>query len=79
MKLQTHDPSGNSTWVPHYYGTEICIKGSKDKGDTDLRKDFPGGWPDDSRNTFKANGRTDTENKYFNFTKQLLIGENQSQ
>ena len=55
-----------------YYGTEIGMKGSKEKGDADLRKDYPGGWPDDSRSAFTSLGRTDTENKYFDFTKQLF-------
>jgi glycosidase len=55
-----------------YYGTEISIKGSKEKGDADLRKDFPGGWPDDLRSAFTPTGRTPTENKYFDFTAQLF-------
>ena len=55
-----------------YYGTEISIKGSKEKGDADLRKDFPGGWPDDLRSAFTPMGRTPTENKYFDFTAQLF-------
>lgn len=55
-----------------YYGTEISIKGSKENGDADLRKDFPGGWPDDLRNAFIPTGRSATENKYFDFTAQLF-------
>ena len=55
-----------------YYGTEISIKGSKEKGDADLRKDFPGGWPDDLRSAFTPTGRTATENKHFDFTAQLF-------
>lgn len=55
-----------------YYGTEISIKGSKEKGDADLRKDFPGGWPDDLRSAFTPTERTATENKYFDFTAQLF-------
>lgn len=55
-----------------YYGTEIGMRGLKDNGDADLRKDFPGGWPDDSRNAFTAAGRTELENKYFDFTAQLF-------
>ena len=55
-----------------YYGTEISIKGSKEKGDADLRKDFPGGWPDDLRSAYTPIGRTPTENKYFDFTAQLF-------
>lgn len=59
--------------VPQTYsGTEISIKGSKEKGDADLRKDFPGGWPDDSRSAFTSAGRTDVENKYFDFTARLF-------
>lgn len=55
-----------------YYGTEIMMTGDKGKGDGDLRKDFPGGWPGDSRNAFTAPGRTDLENDAFNFTRKLL-------
>lgn len=55
-----------------YYGTEIGMRGLKDNGDADLRKDFPGGWPDDSRNAFTAAGRTEAENKYMDFTAQLF-------
>jgi glycosidase len=59
--------------VPQTYsGTEISMKGSKEKGDADLRKDFPGGWPDDSRSAFTSAGRTDVENKYFDFTARLF-------
>ncbi len=55
-----------------YYGTEIMMTGDKGKGDGDLRKDFPGGWPGDSRNAFTAPGRTDLENDAFTFTRKLL-------
>ncbi len=55
-----------------YYGTEISMKGSKEKGDADLRKDFPGGWPDHSTSAFTSAGRTDVENKYFDFTARLF-------
>ena len=40
-----------------YYGTEIGMTGNKDKGDGDIRRDFPGGWPGDSINAFTTNGR----------------------
>lgn len=55
-----------------YYGTEIMMTGDKGKGDGDLRKDFPGGWPGDSRNALTAPGRTDLENDAFTFTRKLL-------
>lgn len=55
-----------------YYGTEIMMNGDKGKGDGDLRKDFPGGWPGDSRNAFTSAGRTQTETEAFNFMKTLL-------
>ncbi len=55
-----------------YYGSEIGMKGDKGKGDGDIRRDFPGGWPGDPVNAFTASGRTDAQNEYFNFTKTLL-------
>lgn len=55
-----------------YYGTEILMTGDKGKGDGDLRKDFPGGWPGDVRNCFEASGRTPLENEAFEFTRKLL-------
>ena len=55
-----------------YYGTEILMTGDQGKGDGDLRKDFPGGWPGDIRNCFEASGRTPLENEAFEFTRKLL-------
>lgn len=55
-----------------YYGTEIGMAGDKDKGDGDIRKDFPGGWAGDANNGFLKMGRTDLQNQYFDFTKKLL-------
>ncbi len=52
------------------YGTEIGMKGGPDHGR--LRADFPGGFPDDKRDAFTEQGRTEQENDLFNFTKQLL-------
>ena len=52
-----------------YYGTEINMKGNnRISGDPDVRRDFPGGWPDDKRNAFTKKGRTKIENKYYNFS-----------
>ena len=66
-----------------YYGSEIGMKGSKEKGDADIRQDFPGGWKtEDKHSAFYSNqeanknlgipGRTETEEAYFQFTKTLL-------
>ncbi|TDP58682.1 glycoside hydrolase family 13 protein [Flavobacterium dankookense] len=55
-----------------YYGSEIGMAGNKDKGDADIRQDFPGGWNGDKNNAFTASGRTDFQKKYFDFTAKLL-------
>ena len=55
-----------------YYGDEIGMMGDKSKGDGDIRRDFPGGWPGDPMNAFTEKGRTSLENDYFNYTKKLL-------
>jgi glycosidase len=55
-----------------YYGSEIGMTGNKDKGDGDIRRDFPGGWPNDSINAFSAKGRTQVQNEYYNFMSKLL-------
>lgn len=55
-----------------YYGTELLFTGLKENGDADLRKDFPGGWEDDERNAFTVEGRTEAENKAFDFLQKLL-------
>ncbi len=46
-----------------YYGDEIAMRGG---GDPDNRRDFPGGFPDDHRNAFNADGRTADENEVWN-------------
>jgi len=55
-----------------YYGTEILMKGMKSDGDGKLRLDFPGGWADDKRNAFTAEGRTKKENEAWNFLQTIL-------
>lgn len=68
-----------------YYGSEIGMAGKKEVGDADIRQDFPGGWPGDSRNAFvaednkettgfdqKVAGRTAEQEVYHAFTKKLL-------
>ncbi|MEP6467632.1 MAG: alpha-amylase family glycosyl hydrolase [Parafilimonas sp.] len=54
-----------------YYGTEILMKNFKNPSDAEVRKDFPGGWPNDSTNKFLAGERTQQENDAYNFVKTL--------
>jgi glycosidase len=46
-----------------YYGDEIAMRGG---GDPDNRRDFPGGFPNDSRNAFTNSGRTAEERDVWN-------------
>ena len=55
-----------------YYGSEIGMSGDKDKGDADIRQDFPGGWLGDENNAFTKEGRTSYQNEYFDFTSKLF-------
>ena len=55
-----------------YYGSEIGMKGKKSEGDGDIRRDFPGGWEGDENNAFKAWGRTEVQNQYFDFSSKLF-------
>lgn len=55
-----------------YYGSEIGMSGDKDKGDADIRQDFPGGWLGDQNNAFIKEDRTELQNEYFDFTSKLF-------
>jgi glycosidase len=52
-----------------YYGDEIAMPGG---GDPDNRRDFPGGWHDDPKNAFTAEGRTAQQEDIFQFVQSLL-------
>ncbi|MBM3444169.1 MAG: alpha-amylase [Bacteroidetes bacterium] len=54
-----------------YYGTEVLMKNYKDPNDAAVRKDFPGGWKDDSINKFTPEGRTAQEKDAFLYFSQL--------
>ncbi|MBC6991035.1 glycoside hydrolase family 13 protein [Hymenobacter sp. BT491] len=54
-----------------YYGTEILMKNFKNPSDAEVRRDFPGGWPDDKENKFTAAGRNAAENDAFQFVRTL--------
>jgi neopullulanase len=55
-----------------YYGTEIVMEGDKNRGDGNLRKDFPGGWNGDTKNAFTGLNLNATEKEAFTFTTKLL-------
>lgn len=55
-----------------YYGQELLMNGSKQKGDGYVRRDVPGGWPGDAVNQFEASGRTAVQNEAWNFMQTLL-------
>ena len=55
-----------------YYGSEIGMSGNKEKGDADIRHDFPGGWAADASNAFLPEGRSQDQNDYFDFTAKLF-------
>lgn len=52
-----------------YYGDEIAMPGG---GDPDNRRDFPGGWKEDPRNAFTAEGRTPEQQQIFAYVQKLL-------
>ena len=56
--------------IPQVYsGDEIAMPGGDDP---DNRRDFPGGFPGDTRNAFTAGGRTPIEQDVFSFVQSLL-------
>ena len=55
-----------------YYGTEIMMNGTKAVTDGNVRQDFPGGFPGDTRNAFTKEGRTKEENSMFRWLSKLL-------
>jgi len=55
-----------------FYGTEILMTGLKEEGDGNLRKDFPGGWPDDSSDLFSESGRTEIQNEAWDYLQKIL-------
>ncbi len=52
-----------------YYGDELGMTGL---ADPDNRHDFPGGWKEDPRNAFTAEGRTPEQRQIFETVRQLL-------
>ena len=56
-----------------YYGSEIGMRGSKEKlGDGEIRKDFPGGWKGDAQNAFNPTSQTKEQKEFYDFTQKIL-------
>lgn len=56
-----------------YYGSEIGMRGSKEKlGDGDIRRDFPGGWKGDAQNAFVPENQTKEQKEFYDFTQKIL-------
>lgn len=54
------------------YGSEILMEANGSHEHPLIRKDFPGGWPDDTVNLFTPEGRNAQQNEAFNFLAKLL-------
>lgn len=52
-----------------YYGDEVGMPGG---GDPDNRRDFPGGWREDTNNAFTEAGRTREQQEIFSYVQELL-------
>ncbi len=52
-----------------YYGDEIAMSGGSDP---DNRRDFPGGWREDTQNAFTREGRTPGQQEIFDYVQTLL-------
>ncbi|GGA65094.1 glycosyl hydrolase [Flavobacterium palustre] len=55
-----------------YYGSEIGMTGDQNLGDSDIRRDFPGGWETDQNNAFHHKTRSECQKAYFDFTSKLF-------
>ena len=56
-----------------YYGTEVLMNGlRRDGGDGNIRRDMPGGWPDDTENWFVREGRSSMQNEAWDYLSNLL-------
>jgi len=55
-----------------YYGTELMLAHESRGGDDEgWRQTLPGTWPDDERSIFTKKGRTETENRIFEYIKGI--------
>jgi glycosidase len=55
-----------------YYGSEVLLRGPKERNDGLLRADMPGGWPGDAANAFTAHGLTPEQRDAQDFVRALF-------
>jgi neopullulanase len=55
------------------YGSEILMEAKGSHDHPLIRKDFPGGWPGDSVNSFTRAGRSSLQNEAFDYMSKLLL------
>lgn len=55
-----------------YYGTELLMSGTKARTDGDVRRDMPGGFPEDETDCFDPAGRTPLQQEAWDFLSGLL-------
>jgi glycosidase len=59
--------------IPQIYtGTELLKTAYEHDGHGVMRSNFPGGWPGDPVNAFSQEGRTEEQNKVFDYIKKLI-------
>jgi len=54
------------------YGTELLLDGNISKGEGFVRKDFPGGWANDTQNGFTLQGLSPKHREFSAFVKRLV-------
>ncbi len=55
-----------------YYGSEVLLRGPKQRNDGELRADMPGGWAGDAADAFTGNGLTATQRDAQDYIRRLF-------
>ncbi len=55
-----------------YYGSEVLLRGPKERNDGELRADMPGGWSADKANAFTGNGLSDAQRDAQDYIRKLF-------
>jgi neopullulanase len=55
-----------------YYGSEVLLRGPKERNDGELRADMPGGWAGDAANAFTGTGLSAMQREAQDYTRALF-------
>ena len=55
-----------------YYGSEVLLRGPKERNDGQLRADMPGGWSGDAADAFTGNGLSAAQREAQDYTRALF-------